>query len=117
MSYRDVIYCNIFTIFSVEDSMEKLIYNGCIIVSMLINKRLQFAKIFSQAILDMKDTGRFDIFQGEMSRHKDQSCKIPDPKETPLGYKKLVFLFAVLALGIVMSLFIAFYEFFERKYP
>lgn len=86
-------------------------------VSMLINKRSQFTKIFSQAILDMKDTGRFDIFQGEMSRHKDQSCKIPDPKETPLGYKKLVFLFAVLALGIVMSLFIAFYEFFERKYP
>ena len=84
---------------------------------MLMNKRSQFTKIFSQAIWDMKDTGRFDIFQGEMSRHKDQSCKIPDPKETPLGYKKLVFLFAVLALGIVMSLFIAFYEFFERKYP
>ena len=78
---------------------------------MLMNKRSQFTKIFSQAILDMKDTGRFDIFQGEISRHKDQSCKIPDPKETPLGYKKLVFLFALLALGIFISLFVALFIF------
>ena len=83
---------------------------------MLMNKRSQFTKIFSQAILDIKDSGRFDIFLGEASRQRDQSCNLPDPKEKSLGYTKLAFLFAVLASGTFISLFIVLFEFFGKKH-
>ena len=83
---------------------------------MLMFKRSQFTKIFSQAILDMKDSGRFDIFLGEASRQRDQSCNLPDPKEKPLGYTKLAFLFAVLASGTFISLFIVLFEFLGKKH-
>ena len=95
--------------------MEKLIYNGCI-NALLINKRSQFTKIFSQAILDMKDTGRYDIFLRETSRQRNQSCNLPDQMEKPLGYTKLAFLFAILASGTFISLFIALFEFLGKKY-
>ena len=85
-------------------------------VSMLINKRSQFTKIFSQAILDMKDTGRYDIFLRETSHQRNQSCNLPDQKEKPLGYTKLAFLFAMLASGTFISLFIALFEFFGKKH-
>ena len=83
---------------------------------MLINKRSQFTKIFSQAILDMKDTGRYDIFLRETSRQRNQSCNLPDQKEKPLGYTKLAFLFAILASGTFISLFIALFEFLGKKH-
>ena len=51
------------------------------------------------------------VLRGELSRHNDQSCNMPDPNEKPLRYKKLVFLFALLALGIFISLFIALFIF------
>ena len=83
---------------------------------MIMNKKSHFTKIFSQAILDMKDTGRYDIFLGEASHKRDQSCNLPDPKEKPLGYEKLAFLFAVLASGTLISLFIVLFEFFGKKH-
>ena len=84
--------------------------------SMIMNKNSQFTKIFSQAILDMKDTGTFDIMIGEKSRHMDQSYNLPDPKEKPLGYKKLAFLFVVLVSGTFTSLFVALFEYMEKPY-
>ena len=83
---------------------------------MLMNKRSQFTRIFSQAILDMKETGRMDIFLVEKYRQRNQSCGIPDPKEKPLGYTKLAFLFAVLASGTFISLFVVLFEFFAKMY-
>ena len=83
---------------------------------MFINKRSQFTKIFSQAILDMKDTGMLDIFLEKKSRQRDQSCNLPDRKEKALGYTKLAFLFAVLASGTFISLFVVLFEFFAKKY-
>ena len=82
-----------------------------------MNKKSQFTKIFSQAILDMKNTGTLDIIIGEKSRQLVQSYNLPvDPKEKPLGYKKLAFLFAVLAFGTIISLFVALFEFFAKLY-
>ena len=81
-----------------------------------MNKKSQFTKIFSQAILDMKNTGTLDIIIGEKSRQTDQSYNIPDRKEKPLGYKKLAFLFAVLALGTIISLFVALFEYIAKLY-
>ena len=83
---------------------------------MLINQRSQFIRIFSQAILDIKNTGRLDIFLEEKSRQRYQSCNLPDPKEKPLGYTKLAFLFVLLASGTFLSIFVALFEFFTRRY-
>ena len=83
---------------------------------MIMNKKSQFTKIFSQAILDMKDTGTLDIIFGENSREMHPSYNLPNPKEKSLGYKKLAFLFAVLALGTFISLFVAFLEFITKFY-
>ena len=82
---------------------------------MFINKRSQFTRIFSQAILGMKETGKLDIFLGE-NRQKDPACNLPDPKEKSLGYKKLAFLFAVLASGTLISLFVVLFEFLAQFY-
>ena len=49
--------------------------------SMIMNKKSQFTKIFSQAILDMKDTGTLDIIFGENSREMHHSYNLPNPKE------------------------------------
>ena len=83
---------------------------------MLMNKRSQFTKIFSQAILDMKETGILDIFIVEKAHQVDQSCNLLDQEEKPLGYKKLAFLFALLASGTFISLFVALFEFFAEMY-
>ena len=84
--------------------------------SMFMNKKSQFTRIFSQAILDMKNTGTLDIIIGEKSRQTDQSYNIPDRKEKPLGYKKLAFLFAVLVVGTFISLFVALFEYIAKLY-
>ena len=83
---------------------------------MFMNKRSQFTKIFSQAILDMKDTGMLDIFLEKKSRQRDQSCTLLDQKEKALGYTKLAFLFTVLASGTFISLFVVLFEFFAKMY-
>ena len=84
--------------------------------SMLMNKKSQFTRIFSQAILDMKDTGTLDIMYGENSLHMDQSFNLPNRKAKSLGYKKLAFLFALLVSGTFISLFVAFFEFIAKLY-
>ena len=83
---------------------------------MLMNKRSQFTKIFSQAILDMKETGILDIFVVEKYHQEDHSCNLLDQKEKPLGYKKLAFLFALLTFGTFISLFVALFEIFTKRY-
>ena len=82
---------------------------------MLMNKRSQFKKIFSQAILDMKHTGKLDIFKAVKHHGQSESCQ-PDPMEKSLGYEKLAFLFAVMASGTFISLFIALFEVFTKMY-
>ena len=85
-------------------------------MSMIMNKNSQFTRIFSQAILEMKATGRWDILNIEKSRHKDQSCDIPDLKEKPLGYKKLAFLFVVIVSGILISFCVVLFEVIAKMY-
>ena len=83
---------------------------------MIMNKKSQFTKIFFQAILDLKDTGTYNIMKGEQSRHTDQSYVLPNPKNKTLGYKKLAFLFAALASGTIISLFVVFLENIAKLY-
>ena len=84
--------------------------------TMIMNKKSQFIKIFSQAILDLKNTGTWDIMNVENSRQMDQSYSHQIPQEHPLGYKKLAFLFAVLVFGTIISLFVALFECFSKLY-
>ena len=87
--------------------------------SIIMNKKSQFTKIFFKAILDLKDSGTWDIMNGGKSRQVDQSYNLKDPKEKAfgiLGYKKLAILFAVLGLGTFISLFVAFLEFITKMY-
>ena len=84
-----------------------------------MNKKSQFTKIFFKAILDLKDSGTWDIMNGGKSRQMYQSYNLPDPRETAfgiLGYKKLAILFAVLGLGTFISLFVSFLEFIIKMY-
>ena len=81
-----------------------------------MNKKSQFTKIFFKAILDLKDSGTWDIMIGGKSHQMDQSYYPQDPKEKALGYKKLAILFAVLGLGTFISLFVAFLEFITKMY-
>ena len=81
-----------------------------------MNKKSQFTKIFFQAILDLKDTGTYNIMMEEKSRHTNQSYALPNLKNKTLGYKKLAFLFAALASGTIISLFVVFLENIAKLY-
>ena len=81
-----------------------------------MNKKSQFTKIFSQAILDMKDNGRLDIFHGRKTQKNKELCSLPDPKQKSLGFKKLAFLFVVLVSGIFISIFVVLFEFITKMY-
>ena len=85
-------------------------------MSWMMNKKSQFTKIFSQAFLEMKDNGRLDTFHARKSQQINQSCTLPEPKEKPLGFKKLAFLFLVLVSGIFISIFVVFFEFIAKIY-
>ena len=85
--------------------------------SMIMNKKSQFTKFFGQAILDMKDTGRLDIYLQEKSINRHKSCNLPDLyQKHALGYEKLTFLFVVLVSGIFTSLFIVLFESLAKMY-
>ena len=85
-------------------------------ISMIMNKKSHFTKIFSQAILDMKDKGRLDIFHARNSHKKDHSCNLPDAKQKPLGFKKIAFLFVALGSGIFISILVVLFEFIAQMY-
>ena len=85
--------------------------------SMIMNKKSQFTKFFGQAILDMKDTGRLDIYLQEKSINRHKTCNLPDLyQKHALGYEKLTFLFVVLVSGIFTSLFIVLFESLAKMY-
>ena len=79
-----------------------------------MNKKSQFTKIFSQGILEMKETGTVEIMYGKRVHQMEDN--LPKPKEKSLGYKKLAFLFAVLGSGTFISLLVAFFEFLAKLY-
>ena len=81
---------------------------------MIMNKKSQFTKIFSQAILEMKEAGIMEIMYGK--RFHQMEDNLPKPKEKSLGYKKLAFLFAVLVSGTFISLFVVSFEFIAKLY-
>ena len=81
---------------------------------MIMNKKSQFTKIFSQGILEMKETGTVEIMYGKRVHQMEDN--LPKPKEKSLGYKKLAFLFAVLGSGTFISLLVAFFEFLAKLY-
>ena len=82
--------------------------------SMIMNKKSQFTKIFSQGILEMKETGTVEIMYGKRVHQMEDN--LPKPKEKSLGYKKLAFLFAALASGTIISLFVVFLENIAKLY-
>ena len=83
---------------------------------MIMNKKSQFTKIFSQGILEMKETGTVEIMYGKRVHQMEDN--LPKPKEKSLGYKKLAFLFAALASGsgTIISLFVVFLENIAKLY-
>ena len=81
---------------------------------MIMNKKSQFTKIFSQGILEMKETGTVEIMYGKRVHQMEDN--LPKPKEKSLGYKKLAFLFAELASGTIISLFVVFLENIAKLY-
>ena len=85
-------------------------------VSWVMNKKSQFIKIFSQAILEAKDDGKLEIFQARNSQQNKQSFILPDPKQKSLGFKKLALLFIVLVSGIFISIFVVLIEFIAKIY-
>ena len=81
---------------------------------MIMNKKSQFTKIFSQGILEMKEAGTVKIMNGKRAHQMEDN--LPKPKEKSLGYKKLAFLFAALASGTIISLFVVFLENIAKLY-
>ena len=79
-----------------------------------MNKKSQFTKIFSQGILEMKEAGTVEIMNGKRAHQMEDN--LPKPKEKSLGYKKLAFLFAALASGTIISLFVVFLENIAKLY-
>ena len=85
-------------------------------VSWMMNKKSQFIKIFSQAILEVKDNGRLEIFYARKSHQIKHSCVQPDPMQKRLGFKKLAILFVVLVSGIFISIFVVLFEFIAKMF-
>ena len=83
---------------------------------MIMNKKSQFTKIFFQALLEMKDNGKLEIFNARISQQNKQSCILSDPKQKSLGFKKLALLFIVLVSGIFISIFVVLIEFIAKIY-
>ena len=83
---------------------------------MIMNKKSQFTKIFPQALLEMKDNGKLEIFNTRISQQNKQSCILSDPKKNSLGFKKLAFLFLLLVSGILTSIFVVLFEFISKIY-
>ena len=81
---------------------------------MIMNKKSQFTKMFSQGILEMKEAGTVEIMYGKRVHQMEDN--LPKPKEKSLGYKKLAFLFAALASGTIISLFVVFLENIAKLY-
>ena len=81
---------------------------------MIMNKKSQFTKIFSQGILEMKEAGTVEIMYGKRVHQMEDN--LPKPKEKSLGYKKSAFLFAALASGTIISLFVVFLENIAKLY-
>ena len=81
---------------------------------MIMNKKSQFTKIFSPGILEMKEAGTVEIMYGKRVHQMEDN--LPKPKEKSLGYKKLAFLFAALASGTIISLFVVFLENIAKLY-
>ena len=81
---------------------------------MIMNKKSQFTKIFFQALLEMKDNGKLEIFNARISQQNKQSCILSDPKKNSLGFKKLAFLFLLLVSGIFISIFAVLFEFIAK---
>ena len=85
-------------------------------ISWIMNKKSQFKRIFSLAILDMLDNSRLEIFQARKFHQNKQSCIPVDPKEKSLGFKKLAILFVVLVSGMFISIFVVLFEFIAQIY-
>ena len=81
---------------------------------MIMNKKSQFTKIFSQGILEMKEAGTVEIMYRKRIHQMEDN--LPKPKEKSLGYRKLAFLFAALASGTIISLFVVFLENIAKLY-
>ena len=73
-----------------------------------MKKGSHFTRIFSQEIRRLETTGNLDLLRKRYSG--SQTCK-PPLKEKSLGYEKLSFLFVMLFVGFIISIFVVTLEY------
>ena len=73
-----------------------------------MRKGSHFKRIFSQEIRRLETTGNLDLLRKRYSG--SQICK-PPLKEKSLGYEKLSFLFIMLFVAFIMSIFVVSLEY------
>ena len=76
--------------------------------SIVMKKGSHFTRIFSQEIRRLETTGNLDLLRKRYSG--SQTCK-PPLKEKSLGYEKLSFLFVMLFVAFIMSIFVVSLEY------
>ena len=76
--------------------------------SIVMKKGSHFTRIFSQEIRRLETTGNLDLLRKRYSG--SQTCK-PPLKEKSLGYEKLSFLFIMLFVAFIMSIFVVSLEY------
>ena len=74
----------------------------------MMKKGSQFTRIFSQEVKRLQTTGNIDFLAKRY--YGSNECK-PPLKEKSLGYEKLSFLFVMLFVGFIMSIFVVSLEY------
>ena len=77
----------------------------------MMKKGSQFTRFFNHEIRKLEETGNLDIHRKRYSGSK--TCKQP-VNEKPLGFEKLSFLFFILIIGCIVSVFVAFVEYMTQ---
>ena len=77
----------------------------------MMKKNSQFTRFFFNEMIKLESTGNLDFLSKRYLASK--TCKQP-VKEKPLGFEKLCFLFFMLIIGCIMSIFVAFFEYMTK---
>ena len=77
-----------------------------------MKKNSYFTEYFNNVLEELKETGQLDILEKRYDRHTASAkCNTLSMKIPALGFEKLNFLFAILIIGSVVSVFIFLFEF------
>ena len=106
--YHCIICINIFLkLKSVWKSTSPVTYG-----SFAVKKNSYFTEYFNNVLEELKETGQLDILEKRYDRHTASAkCNTLSMKIPALGFEKLTFLFAILIIGSVVSVFIFLFEF------